>query len=296
MVNRKEDCNHLLTREEEVALGRMKPLVIRHLDLILETVILHLGSDPKAASLLQDAVAVNRLKQWQREYLLALFDGNRQKRSAAGGEEDVGYRNPLGLSLKWHLRMLGQVVTALQPLIHDAFESRPRLHRTIDSAMLNLVFHDIERLMAASVEQRGEWMEAAPKSEQEVKKPLNSTLSTHEAEEQGEISIQLKVMEELMLSHTMMCGMARKMNAPLNLILNSAEQILQHSADSKVQLAVMGIVRQVEVMIQLREPLRALGQRLACGLDAADDAGATDATFYESRPSGRMNMRLEDGN
>ena len=146
MGHRREDCNRLLTREEETALGRLKPLVIRHLDLILETVVLHLGSEPEAALLLQDAVAVTRFKESQREYLLALLDGSRQKRAAVGGEEDSSAGRPLELNPRWHLRMLGQVVTAMQPLIQEAFESRPALHRTIDNALLKVVFHDIERL------------------------------------------------------------------------------------------------------------------------------------------------------
>lgn len=295
MGHRRDDCNRLLTREEQTALSRLKPLAIRHLDLILETVVLHLGSEPEAALLLQDAVAVTRFKQSQREYLLALFDGSLQKRAAVGGQEDSGARHPLELSPRWHLRMLGQVVTALQPLIQEAFESRPALHRTIDKALLKVVFHDIERLTGAPVEPPEEWLPAGNRHAEKVKGSLDCGLSNGTGEQEA-VSRQWKVMEELMLSHTMMCDLARRMNAPLNLMLNSAEEILNHSDDPKVQRGVMAIVRQVEVMIHLREPLRVLGERLVSRWDAADGApDAADVTLSELPGSGNASLRMEDG-
>lgn len=295
MGHRREDCNRLLTREEETALGRLKPLVIRHLDLILETVVLHLGSEPEAALLLQDAVAVTRFKESQREYLLALLDGSRQKRAAVGGQEDSSAGRPLELNPRWHLRMLGQVVTAMQPLIQEAFESRPALHRTIDNALLKVVFHDIERLTGTSVEPPGDWLPAGKRGagKEKASPQCGSNNGTGERES---VSRQWKVMEELMLSHTMMCDLARKMNAPLNLMLNSAEDILHHSDDPKVQMGVMAIVRQVEVMIHLREPLRVLGERLVSRWDAADGPpDAANITLFESPGSGNASLRLEDG-
>jgi hypothetical protein len=120
--------------------------------------------------------------------------------------------------------------------------------------------------------------------------------SSNATGEQESVSRQWKVMEELMLCHTMMCDLARKMNAPLNLMLNSAEEILNHSNDPKVQRGVMAIVRQVEVMIHLREPLRVLGERLVSRWDAADDSlDAADVTLSESPGWGNANLGLEDG-
>src|SRR5678815_2263961 len=104
---RRQNCIRLLTREEETALGRLKPLVVRHLDLLLETMILFIGSDPKGVRLLQDAGGVDRWKKWQREYLLDLFDGHRHQGTAKNAVD------PLGLGRRWHLRLLAHVVSAL---------------------------------------------------------------------------------------------------------------------------------------------------------------------------------------
>ena len=106
---RRQKCIRLLTREEETALGRLKPLVVRHLDLLLETMILFIGSDPKGVRLLQDAGGVDRLKKWQREYLLNLFDGNRHQGTAKNAVD------PLGLGRGWHLRLLAHVVSVVFP-------------------------------------------------------------------------------------------------------------------------------------------------------------------------------------
>lgn len=56
---RQED-RMLLSREEEDSLPLLEPLLARHLDLILATLALHLGSDPNLASLLPDDLAVAR--------------------------------------------------------------------------------------------------------------------------------------------------------------------------------------------------------------------------------------------
>ena len=295
MANHREECHHLLTREEETALGRLKPVIIHHLDLILETLILSLGSDPDAASLLQDAVAVDRLKLRQREYFLNLFDPSRQKRSAVSVKPGRDYQDPMGLGPRRHLCLLTQMVTALQPLIHEAFEDRPRLHRTIDQAMLNVVFHEIEALMAASVGQRDQWVEAAKRKEQEVQKTVDVLLSIQETEERRRLSAQLEMREELLLGHHHVCDVARKMNTPLNLILDSAEEILLRTDDPNIQRAVMKVVRQVEAVIALREPLRALGQEFLGKLTAFEaHDNAADATAFESRQHQRVSMPMKN--
>ena len=68
----KRDAAHA---EEEASLRLLEPLFARHLDRILETLALHLGSDPDLASLLSDDLAVARLKRSQQEYLLSLLNG-----------------------------------------------------------------------------------------------------------------------------------------------------------------------------------------------------------------------------
>ena len=284
---RRQKCIRLLTREEETALGRLKPLVVRHLDLLLETMILFIGSDPKGVRLLQDAGGVDRWKKWQREYLLDLFDGNRHQGTAKNAVD------PLGLGRRWHLRLLAHVVSALLPLIQEAFESRPRLCRSIVNAMMSVVFHDIERLMEASpVEPRDERLEEANDEEPEVRKTLDFLLTAQKADEQRRLSKHAEMIEELITGHSNICGITRSMSVPLNRILDSAEDILKRSQDSHVQQAVMNIVSQVEAMIHLREPLRALSQGLLGKLNALDDlAGATGALPDELRHYERVQMR-----
>lgn len=84
----------LLMQEEEASLPLPEPLFARHLDLILETLALHLGSDPDVASLLSDDLAVARLKRSQQEYLLSVLNGENQGSNGRDGAQAAQYRDP----------------------------------------------------------------------------------------------------------------------------------------------------------------------------------------------------------
>ena len=189
--------------------------------------------------------------------------------------------------------MLAQVVGALQPLIHEAFGGRPLLHRTIEQAFLKVVFHDLERLMDALLRQRDEWMEAAETEEQGVKETMESLLNSHEAQERRQWSSRLELMADLTQCCDDMTGMARHMGVCLNLVLDSAGDILKATSDPKIQAAVMNIAGQVEVMIHLREPLWGLAQAVVTRLNmvADNETDQTDGRDSKSRPYSRLQVR-----
>ena len=122
----------LLTREEEVSLRLLEPLFARHLDLILETLALHLGSDPDLASLLSDDLAVARLKRSQQEYLLSLLNWKNAEAVGRAGVQAAEYRDPFGLGAGWHLRTFVHFLTSIQPLVFEAIcWTRPHLYLSL---------------------------------------------------------------------------------------------------------------------------------------------------------------------
>jgi len=261
----------LLTREEEASLPLLEPLFARHLDLILETLSLHLGSDPDLASLLSDDLAVARLKRSQQEYLLSLLNGENEGSVGKDGVQAAEYRDPFGLGAGWQLRTFVHFLTSIQPLVFEAFWTRPRLYHAVWSALLKVIFRDLELAMSASLKQRDERVEAIRQDASEVRRTLVLALSKQVADEKHRQADHLLFVTQLAIWRAKMSGLAREMGTPLNVILGQAELLLEQTEDGKTRTALQSIVRQVERLIPLREQLCSLDHGVGRELHVSDD-------------------------
>lgn len=260
----------LLTREEEASLPLLEPLFTRHLDLILETLSLHLGNDPDLAQLLSDDLAVARLKRSQQEYLLSLLNGEKQGSNGKDGAQAAEYRDPFGLGAGWHLRTFVHFLTSVQPLVFEAFWTRPRLHHTVWNALLKVIFRDLELAMSASLTQRDELVEAARQDVSEARRTLELAVNKQVADESQRQAEHRTVVRLLAAWLTKMSGSAQEMGTPLNVILGQAELLLEQTEDVKTRAALQSIVRQVERLIPLREQLCSLDHGVGRELYASD--------------------------
>lgn len=252
----------LLTQEEEAALPLLEPVFARHLDLILETLALHLGSDPDVASLLSDDLAVARLMRAQQEYLLSLLNREREGVVGRDGAQAADYRGPFGLGAGWHLRIFAHFLTSMQPLVFDTFGAWSHLHHTVWMALLKVIFRDLELAMHASLTQRDELVEAARQDVNEMKRTLDFALNKQATDERQRQAEHRTLMNLLVAWRTKMSELAREMGTPLNVILGQAELLLERTEDIKIQAALQSIVRQVERLIPLRAELCALDHGL----------------------------------
>lgn len=266
----REEDRMLLTREEEASLPLLKPLFARHLDLILETLSLHLGNDPDLASLLSDDLAVARLKRSQQEYLLSLLNGENEGSAGGDGAQAAEYRDPFGLGAGWHLRTFVHFLTSIQPLAFEAFWTRPRLYHTVWSALLKVIFRDLELALSASLKQRDDRVEAARQDASEARRTLELALNKQAAEEKLRQTDHLMLMTQLAVWRTKMSGLAQEMGTPLNVILGHTESLLAQTEDETAQAALQSIVRQVERLIPLRQQLCTLDHGFRRELHASD--------------------------
>ena len=266
----RQENGTLLTREEEASLPLLQPLFARHLDLILETLALHLGSDPGVASLLSDDLAVARLKRSQQEYLLSLLNGENQGSVDRDGAQAAQYRDPFGLGAGWHLRTFVHFLTSIQPLVFEAFWTRPRLHQTVWNALLKVIFRDLELALSASLKQRDELVEAARQDLSEMRRALDLALNKQVADESQRQTEHRTVVRLLTAWLTKMSGSAQEMGTPLNVILGQAELLLEQTEDGETRAALQSIVRQVERLIPLREQLCSFDHGLGRELHALD--------------------------
>ncbi len=216
----RQENGTLLTQEEEASLRLLEPLFSRHLDRILETLAPHLGNDPDRASLLSDDLEVARLKQSQQEYLFSLPNGNNKEfASRRNGAQAADYRDPFGLGVGWHLGTFVHFLTSIQPLVFEAFGSRPHLHHTVWNALLKVIFHDLELAMSESLTQHNDLVEAAGREMSEMKRALNLALSKQAVEERQRQAEQRTVVSLLTAWLTKTSGLAQEMGTPLNVIL-----------------------------------------------------------------------------
>jgi signal transduction histidine kinase len=254
----RQENGALLTQEEEATLPLLEPLFARHLDLILETLSLHLGSDPDVASVLSDDLAVARLKRSQQEYLFSLLNGKNEGSVGGDGAQAAQYRDPFGLGAGWHVRTSVRFLTSVQPLVFDAFGARPHLYHTVWNALLKVIFHDLDLAMRESLTQRDKLVEAAGQEVNEMRRALDLLLSKQSLDESHRQAEQRTVVNLLTAWLTKTSELAKEMGTPLNVILGRAESLLEQTEDETAQAALQSIVRQVERLIQLRQQLCAL--------------------------------------
>lgn len=249
------DVKMFLTQEEEASLPLLEPLVVYHLDKILKALAGHLASDHEVASVQSDDLAVARLKQAQQAYLFSLL--NRKNGQAVNGDgvSPGAYRDPFGLGAGWHLRSLVHVLTVLQPLVFEAFWTRPRLYHTAWSALLKVVFHDFELALRASLIPHGDGADAARQNMNEMKRALDLAVNKEAVLERQHQAERRTLMSLLAGWRTKMSGVAQEMGTPLNVILVQAESLLERAEDEKAQAALRSILRQVERLVPLREQL-----------------------------------------
>ena len=232
----REEDRMLLTREEEASLPLLEPLFARHLGPILETLALHLGSDPDVASLLPDDLTVARLKRSQQGYLLSLLNGEREESAGRDGAPATEYRDPFGLGAGWHFRTFLHFLTSMQPLAFEVFGTNPRLYHTVWNALLKVIFHDLESALSASLKQRDDRVEHAIQFASEARRTLDQALNKQAADEKQRQVDHLMDVNQLAIWRVKMSGLAQEMGTPLNVILGvilgHAESLLERTEDA----------------------------------------------------------------
>jgi signal transduction histidine kinase len=258
----RQENGTVLTQEEEASLPLLEPLFARHLDRILETLSLHLGSDPHVASLPLDDLAVARLKRSQQEYLLSLLNGENEGSADRDGAPAAQYCDPFGLGAGWHLRTSVHFLTSIQPLVFDAFGARPHVYHTVWNALLKMVFRNLDVAMCESLIQRDKLVEAARQEVNGMRRALDLLLSKQAFDERQRQAEHRTVVSLLTTWLTKTSELAQEMGTPLNVVLGRAESLLAQPGDGTAHAALQSIVRQVERLIHLRQQLCALDHGL----------------------------------
>lgn len=260
----------LLTQEEEASLHLLEPFFARYFDPILETLSSHLGSDSNLTLSLSDGLAVARLKRSQQAYLLSLLSGENEGSVGRDGAQAAEYCDPFGLGAGRHLRSVAHFLTSIQPLVFEAFGTRPRLHHTVWNALQKAIFHDLELALSASLKQRDDLVEASAHDASEARRILEFALNMQAAEEEQRQAEHRTVVRLLTTWLTKTSELAQEMGTPLNVILGRAESLLERTKDEKTHASLQDIVKQVERLTSLRQKLCNLDHGCGREPDAPD--------------------------
>jgi signal transduction histidine kinase len=254
----RQDDRMLLTQEEEDSLTLLEPLFARHRDLIFEILPCYSRRNQDGASVLTDDLASARLTRVQQEHPLSLPNGVNEGSIDREGGEAGDACDPFSLGAGQHLQTILHFLISIQPLVFEAFGSRPHVHHRVWNALLKVVFHDLELAMGTFLKQRDDLVEAAVHDASEARRTLELELKKQTVEEQQRLAEHRTVVSLLTIWLTKTSELACEMGSPLNVILGRAESLLERAEDDKTQAALQSILSQVEQLISLRRQLCAL--------------------------------------
>ena len=152
------------TGEDAALLAALRPAVERHADELVDRFYEHLLERPKMQAVLADERVVERLKGFQRDYLIRLTCGCYDEEYARDRRRIGVTHERIGLEPQWYLGAYGLYTGLLMPLIHEHFRKEPEKATRASAAMSKILILDMQ--LALDVYYQMRERRAIEKSEQ----------------------------------------------------------------------------------------------------------------------------------
>jgi two-component system sensor histidine kinase HydH len=152
------------TAADAALLQELREVFARHSDEVVDRFYSHLGSFDELRPLLSDEDSMQRLRGFQRDYLLSLASGRYDEAYAAQRRRIGQTHNRIGLGSQWYLGTYGLYLDILFPLIHQQSGRDVRRAMRGCAALAKLIILDMQLVLDAyyGIRQR----EAVERSEQ----------------------------------------------------------------------------------------------------------------------------------
>lgn len=248
------------TREEEVSLTTLQPLMAQHVDELVAAFYRHLLSFPDTRKFLNDELISTRLLEAQKRYLLSLVTGPYDRAYEEGRRQIGQVHARLGLSPEWYLGTYALYLSLLEPLIFEKFRNRPATYVAIRIALTKIMFLDVQLALEAYIEKSSEGQNAVVKRLVGFNHELEHGLiqNRHVLSETRQ---QLRLTERVAELGTLAASLAHEIGTPMNVILGRAEMLLQRTDDEAMKRGLTIITVQVERMTRLMNQLLACARR-----------------------------------
>jgi len=248
------------TKEEEVALTALQPIMAQHVDELVGAFYRHLLSFPETRTFLTDELISTRLLEAQKRYLLSLVTGPYDQDYEEGRRRIGQVHARLGLTPEWYLGAYALYLSLLEPLIFERFRTQPAKYVAIRIALTKIMFLDIQLALEAYIEKSSEGQDYAVKQLAGFTRELEKGL-VQNRHVLSETQQQLRLMERVAELGTLAASMAHEIGTPMNVILGRAEQLMQRTDDETMKKGLAIITTQVERMTRLMNQLLAFARR-----------------------------------
>jgi signal transduction histidine kinase len=248
------------TREEEVSLTTLQPLMTQHVNELVAAFYRHLLSFPDTRKFLTDELITTRLLEAQKRYLLSLVTGTYDRAYEEGRRRIGQVHARLGLTPEWYIGAYALYLSFLEPLIFEKFRNRPATYVAIRIALTKVLFLDLQLALEAYIEKSSEGQNAVVKRLVGFNHELEHGL-IHNRHVLSETRQQLRLTERVAELGTLAASMAHEIGTPMNVILGRAEMLLQRTDDEAMKRGLTIITVQVERMTRLMNQLLACARR-----------------------------------
>jgi signal transduction histidine kinase len=248
------------TKEEEVALTALQPIMAQHVDELVGAFYRHLLSFPETRKFLTDELISTRLLEAQKRYLLSLVAGS-YGRAYEEGRRRIGQVHArLGLTPEWYFGAYALYLSLLEPLIFEKFHTQPAKYVAIRIALTKVMFLDMQLALEAYIEKSSEGQDYAVNQLAGFNRELEKGL-VQNRQVLSETQQQLRLTERLAELGTLAASMAHEIGTPMNVILGRAEMLMRRTDDETMKKGLETIAAQVERITRLMNQLLTFARR-----------------------------------
>jgi signal transduction histidine kinase len=249
-----------LTPDEEAALAKLRPLIAKHADDLVNAFYRHLLQFEETRRLLTNELITNRLLAAQRKYLLELVGGNYGLEYIADRLKIGHVHERIGLTPQWYLGAYNLYLALILPLIYEEYRGRPAEFLSLFMAFRKVVFLDIGLAIEAYIQKSNEKLEYANRELAAMAKELGQGLDAR-TRELLHSQEQLQQAERLAELGTLASGMAHEIGTPMNVILGRAEYLQRKTKDPDTAKGLQTIIDQVERITKIMNQLLTFARR-----------------------------------
>jgi signal transduction histidine kinase len=249
-----------LTKDDEVALTALQPIMAEHVDELVEAFYRHLLSFPQTRKFLTDELISTRLLKAQKQYLLSLVAGSYDRAYEEGRRQIGQVHARLGLTPEWYLGAYALYLSLLEPLIFEQFRRQPAKYVALRIALTKVIYLDMQLALEAYIEKSSEGQECAVNRLTGFNIELEKGLIQNR-QILSETQQQLRLTERVAELGTLAASMAHEIGTPMNVILGRAELLMQRTDDEMMKKGLTIITAQVERITKLINQLLTFARR-----------------------------------
>jgi signal transduction histidine kinase len=248
------------TKEEELALAALQPIMAEHVDELVGAFYRHLLSFPETRKFLTDELISTRLLEAQKRYLLSLLTGPYDRAYEEGRRRIGQVHARLGFTPEWYFGAYALYLSLLQPLVFEKFRNEPSQYVAIRIALTKVIFLDMQLALEAYIEKSSEGREYALTQLTSLNRELEKGL-VQNRQVLRDTQQQLRLTERVAELGTLAANLAHEIGTPMNVILGRAEHLMQRTDDKTMKKGLETIAAQVERITKLMNQLLTIARR-----------------------------------